>query len=57
MFDKMKEDIACFKARDPACRSSLEVLLLYPGYKAIRKYRIAHRFYKKNMKFIARAIS
>ena len=56
MFDKMKEDIACFKARDPACRSSLEVLLLYPGYKAIRKYRIAHRFYKKNMKFIARAI-
>ena len=34
MFRQLKEDIACVRERDPAARSVLEVLLLYPGLKA-----------------------
>lgn len=57
MFEQLKQDIACVKDRDPAARSSLEVLLLYPGLKAIRMHRKANWFYKRNMFFIARYIS
>ena len=53
LFDRIKEDIAAVRDRDPAARSALEILLLYPGVKAIRM----HRFYRHNMKFIARWIS
>ncbi len=45
------------KERDPAATSSLEILLLYPGLKAIRAHRRAHWFYNRNMHFIARLIS
>mgnify|MGYP003593012693 FL=1 len=34
MFNDLRELIDAYKARDPAARSSLEVLLLYPGIKA-----------------------
>lgn len=57
MFEQLKQDIACVKDRDPAARSSFEVLFLYPGLKAIRMHRRANWFYKKNMFFIARYIS
>lgn len=57
VLERMKEDIACFKARDPAATSALEIMLLYPGYKAIRSHRRAHWFYNRNMFFIARMIS
>ena len=52
----IKEEIAVVKERDPAVKSSMEVLL-YPGFRAILRYRIAHRFYKRKMYFIARWIS
>ncbi len=57
MFDRLKEDIRCVKDRDPACHSALEVMLLYPGFKAIRNHRKAHWFFNHKMFFIARAIS
>ncbi len=57
MFKSWKEDIATVKSRDPAAKSNLEIMLLYPGLKAIRMYRKAHWFYMHNMHFIARAIS
>lgn len=57
MFSRLKEDIAAYKERDPAARSSIEIMLLYPGFKAIRRHRRAHWFWQHNMKFIARAIS
>ena len=56
-FAQLKEDIACVKERDPAATSSLEILLLYPGLKAIRAHRKAHWFYQHNMHFLARYIS
>lgn len=57
MFKQLKEDIACVKSRDPAARSAMEILLLYPGLKAIRLHRLAYKFYNKNMFFVARWLS
>jgi len=57
MFADLKETIAAYRARDPAARSSIEVLLLYPGIKATISHRRANYFYRHNMKFIARWIS
>ena len=56
-FGQLKEDVKCIRERDPAATSALEVLLLYPGLKAVRAYRKAHWFYKHDMHFIARYIS
>ena len=57
MFDNIKSDIAAVRERDPAARSAIEILLLYPGMKAIRMYRRAHWFYKHKCFFLARLIS
>lgn len=57
MFAQLREDIACVRERDPAARSALEVLFLYPGLKAIRMHRRANWFYRHNMFFMARWIS
>lgn len=50
-------DVKAVKERDPAARSSLEVLLLYQGVHALIWHRIAHWFYQHKMYFIARLIS
>lgn len=57
MFKDIKETIQAYKERDPAARSSLEILLLYPGVKAIRSYRKAHWCYTHGLFFLARFIS
>jgi len=56
----MKESrglIASIKERDPAARSSLEIKLLYPGYRAVMSHRKAHWFQRRGLYFIARFIS
>lgn len=50
-------DIKNVLKKDPAARNFLEVLLLYPTIHALIIYRIAHVFYKLNLKFIARLLS
>ena len=57
MFERLKEDIKAFRDRDPAAKSDLEIFFLYPGFKAIRKYRKANYFYRHGHTFIARMIS
>ncbi|MBR0413958.1 MAG: serine O-acetyltransferase [Clostridia bacterium] len=57
MFETYKEDLACIKDRDPAAKSSLEIVLCYPGFKAIRAYRRAHKLYLKGHTLRARLIS
>ncbi len=57
MFKQYKEDIQSFIDHDPATDNPLEVILLYPGFKALRSHKKAHWFYNHNMPFIARAIS
>lgn len=53
----LRETINAYKARDPAARSSFEIFLLYQGVHAIIYHRIAHWFYKHDMKFFARCVS
>jgi len=53
----LKEEVDLVFERDPAARSRAQVLLLYPGVKAIVNYRIAHYFYNKKLYFIADWIS
>ena len=57
MFKDLMETVEAYKARDPAARSTLEVLLLYPGIKAVRSHRRAHWCYTHGLKFLARLIS
>lgn len=57
MFKQYKEDIQSFIDHDTATDNPLEIILLYPGFKALRSHKKAHWFYNHNMPFIARAIS
>lgn len=52
-----KADIQAVLDRDPATRSRLEAVLCCPGYRAVRRHRRAHFFYKHGMRLIARMIS
>ncbi len=54
---EVDETLDAYMKRDPAAKSKLEVLLLYPGVHAILAHRIAHKLYKKGYNFSARAIS
>lgn len=56
-YKELKEDIQTVFERDPAAKSSLEVLLCYPGLHAIIMHRIAHSFYTKQWFLLARFTS
>lgn len=53
----IKEDVNLIMERDPAAKSSAEVLLLYSGLHALIAYRAAHALYKKGHFFSARMLS
>ena len=57
MFDTLKRDIDAVLARDPAVHSRAEVVFCYPGFRAVRRHRRAHRAYEKGHFFWARLIS
>ena len=57
MFKKLKYDLDFVLKNDPAAKSRLEVLLLYPGIHAVIYHKIAHLFYRKKRYFLARYIS
>lgn len=52
----IKEEIALIRERDPAIHSDMEVFL-YPSFKVMVHYRLAHKLYKKGHYFWARYIS
>lgn len=52
----VKEEIEVIKERDPAIKTSAEVFL-YPTFKAILRYRFAHKLYLKKHYFLARWVS
>lgn len=56
MIKYIKEQIKVIKMRDPAITSTFEALL-YPSFKALVYYKIAHYFYKKKHYLIARFLS
>lgn len=57
LFKNISEDIRAVMERDPAARSRIEVLLLYPGIHAVIMHRQAHFLYKHGLKFLARFLS
>lgn len=57
MWRQIKRDIQVIFERDPAARNVLEIILCYPGFHAILLHRIAHFFWRKGFKLLARIIS
>ncbi|MDD4239055.1 MAG: serine O-acetyltransferase [Desulfotomaculaceae bacterium] len=57
MFSRLRKDIRTIKERDPAAKSTLEVILCYPGLHALFLYRVAHAFYQRRWFVIARLVS
>ena len=52
----IQEEIQVVRERDPAIKSNLEVFL-YPSFRVILRYRLAHKLYLKKHYFLARWIS
>ena len=48
MLKALKADLAIIKERDPAARSTLEILLCYPGLHAITLHRLSHQLWRRH---------
>ena len=57
MFPRLREDIANIKKRDPAARTSWEVLTCYPGLQSIAIHRAAHWCWQRGLKWLGRFVS
>jgi serine O-acetyltransferase len=57
MFARLREDIACIRERDPAARSTWEVLTCYPGLHALVLHRWAHACWSAGLRWLGRFIS
>ena len=53
----MNDFIKCIKERDPAAKSTLSIILTYPGVKAVFFHQIANFFHLAGFDLIARIIS
>jgi serine O-acetyltransferase len=54
MFARLREEIRVVFDRDPAARSTWEVVTCYPGFHAMLVHRAAHRLWQWNLKWLAR---
>src|SRR5688572_30954497 len=52
----IRGDIAAALERDPAARSALEVVLVYPGFHARLAHRLANALYRRRVRIVPRAI-
>jgi serine O-acetyltransferase len=57
MFARLRSDIQCILERDPAARSTWEVLTCYPGLHAVILHRRAHWCWNHGFKWLGRFIS
>jgi len=57
MFERVKEDIRTVFAKDPAAKSTLDVIFCYPGLHALWLYRIAHWLWIRKFLFPGRLLS
>jgi serine O-acetyltransferase len=57
LFTTFKNDIHAVFDRDPAARSTLEVILTYPGLHAVWSYRVAHWLWAHDLKLLGRVLS
>lgn len=56
-FKTLREDVQTVFAKDPAARSTLEVLLCYPGLHALWAHRLAHSLWRHKFRLVARIAS
>ncbi len=57
MLLRFREDIRCAFERDPAARSTFEIITTYPGLHAVWLYRLSHRLWRIRWKWLARFVS
>jgi len=57
VFDRLREDIRAIFSKDPAARSTLEILFCYPGLHALWFHRRTHWLWTHDLKFWARFVS
>lgn len=57
IFSRLREDIACVFERDPAARSTWEVLTCYPGFHALTLHRFSHWLWSHGLRWLARLSS
>ena len=57
MFKDIREDIASVFDRDPAARTTWEVITCYPGFHALRFHRLAHWLWRMNLRWLGRWVS
>lgn len=57
LLSQLKEDIAVVFDRDPAARSTFEVVTTYPGFHAVLIHRLSHKLWGLNLKWLARFVS
>jgi serine O-acetyltransferase len=57
MLRKLRDDIACILERDPAARSSWEVLTCYPGLHAIYIHKLARWLWHRGLRWLGRLVS
>ena len=57
MFSRLRSDIQCILERDPAARSTWEVLTCYPGLHALVLHRLAHACWTRGFKWLGRFVS
>jgi serine O-acetyltransferase len=57
MFKRLRDDIGCILERDPAARSSWEVLTCYPGLHALYIHKLAHWFWLHHLRWLGRFTS
>jgi serine O-acetyltransferase len=53
----LREQIRAIKREDPAAKSSLEILLCYPGLHAVWFHKVSHGLYQRNRFVLARLVS
>ena len=54
---RLRDDIHTILQRDPAAKSSLEVVLCYPGLHAVWGHRVAHALWRQKFRLPARLLS
>ena len=57
MFTQIRRDIKVIFERDPAARSTSEIIFCYPGFHALLFYRISHWLWRNRLLFLGRFIS
>jgi serine O-acetyltransferase len=57
MFSRIREDVTSVFDRDPAARSTWEILTCYPGLHAVLFHRVTHRLWGWGLRWLARWLS